>query len=154
DKSENLMIVDLMRNDLSRVCKIGSVKTPELFRLESYETVHHLVSVVKGQLLDDKAPVDLLRATFAGGSITGAPKIRAMEIINELETSRRGVYCGSIMWIGFDKAMDSSIVIRTMVTSNDTIVAQAGGGITAESDPEMEYNESVDKVKALLEVLE
>ncbi len=154
DQAENLMIVDLMRNDLSRVCRLGSVEVSELATLESFANVHHLVSEVRGTLFPNLGPVDLLRATFPGGSITGAPKIRAMEIINELEPARRGPYCGAIAWIGFDGAMDSSIVIRTLVIKDGQVAAQAGGGIVADSDPATEYDESMDKVWALLQSLD
>jgi para-aminobenzoate synthetase component 1 len=154
DQAENLMIVDLMRNDLSRVCRLGSVEVSELATLESFANVHHLVSEVRGTLFPNLGPVDLLRATFPGGSITGAPKIRAMEIINELEPARRGPYCGAIAWIGFDGAMDSSIVIRTLVIKDGQVAAQAGGGIVADSDPAAEYDESMDKVWALLQSLD
>ena len=154
DRAENLMIVDLLRNDLSRVCSIGSVKTEKLFALESFANVHHLVSEVRGKLSHDASAVDLLKATFPGGSITGAPKIRAMEIINELEPARRGPYCGAIAWLGFDGAMEASIVIRTLTVSGQTVVAQAGGGIVADSDPAAEYAESLDKIAPLLTSLD
>lgn len=154
DRAENLMIVDLLRNDLSRVAQVGSVKVPSLWGLESYRTVHHLTSVVTGRLKPGLGPVDLLRASFPGGSITGAPKIRAMEIIHELEPARRGPYCGSVMWIGWDGAMDSSIIIRTAVLSGDKVQVQAGGGIVADSDPEEEYQESLTKAKAILTAFE
>ncbi|HEX9568127.1 MAG TPA: aminodeoxychorismate synthase component I [Rhodospirillales bacterium] len=154
DRAENLMIVDLLRNDLSRVCRLGSVEVSELNRLESFANVHHLVSEVRGTLFPNLGAVDLLRATFPGGSITGAPKIRAMEIINELEPARRGVYCGTILWVGFDGAMDSNIVIRTLVVDGSAIVAQAGGGIVADSDPEAEYRETMDKAWPLLKSLD
>lgn len=150
DRAENLMIVDLLRNDLSRVAEIGSVKVPSLWGLESYRTVHHLTSVVTGRLRPGLGPVDLLRASFPGGSITGAPKIRAMEIIHELEPARRGPYCGSVMWIGWDGAMDSSIIIRTAAIAGDKVQVQAGGGIVADSDPEAEYQESLTKARAIL----
>ena len=154
DQAENLMIVDLLRNDLSRVCRLGSVEVTELAGLESFANVHHLVSEVQGTLFPNRGAVDLLRATFPGGSITGAPKIRAMEIINELEPARRGPYCGAIAWIGFDGAMDSNIIIRTLVIKDTQVVAQAGGGIVADSDPAAEYDESMDKVRPLLESLD
>ncbi|MBT3306132.1 MAG: aminodeoxychorismate synthase component I [Alphaproteobacteria bacterium] len=154
DQAENLMIVDLMRNDLSRVCRLGSVGVSELAGLESFANVHHLVSEVRGTLFPNLGPVDLLRATFPGGSITGAPKIRAMEIINELEPVRRGPYCGSIAWIGFDGAMDSSIVIRTLVVKGGQVAAQAGGGIVADSDPAAEFDETMDKAWALLQSID
>ncbi len=154
DRAENLMIVDLLRNDLSRVSKTGSVRVTGLCLLESFATVHHLVSVVEGQLRAGLDAIDLLRATFPGGSITGAPKIRAMEIIAELEPARRGPYCGSIAWLGFDGAMESSIVIRTVVIDGRTALAQAGGGIVADSDPAAEYDETITKARALLDSLD
>lgn len=154
DRAENLMIVDLLRNDLSRVAEIGSVAVPSLWGLESYRTVHHLTSVVTAQLRPGLGPVDLLRAAFPGGSITGAPKIRAMEIIHELEPARRGAYCGSVAWIGWDGAMDSSIIIRTAAVAGDLIQVQAGGGIVADSDPEAEYQESLTKARALLTAID
>ncbi|WP_119680350.1 aminodeoxychorismate synthase component I [Indioceanicola profundi] len=154
DRAENLMIVDLLRNDLSRVAEIGSVRVPSLWALESYRTVHHLSSVVEARLQPGLGPVDLLRAAFPGGSITGAPKIRAMEIIRELEPARRGAYCGSVVWIGRDGAMDSSIVIRTLAVSGGWVQAQAGGGIVADSEPEAEYHECLTKARALLTALD
>ena len=154
DQAENLMIVDLLRNDLSRVCRLGSVGVTELAGLESFANVHHLVSEVRGTLFPHLGPVDLLRATFPGGSITGAPKIRAMEIINELESVRRGPYCGAIAWIGFDGAMDSSIVIRTLVVRGGRVAAQAGGGIVADSQPSAEFDETMDKAWPLLQSLD
>jgi para-aminobenzoate synthetase component 1 len=153
DRAENLMIVDLLRNDISRVCKIGSVKAPTLFGLESYATVHHLVSVVTGELAEGRSAVDLLRACFPGGSVTGAPKIRAMEIIAELEPTSRGPYCGSIGYLSADGGMDSNIVIRTYCLQGQDLTFQVGGGIVADSDPQAEYEESLDKAKALIEVL-
>jgi para-aminobenzoate synthetase component 1 len=154
DRAENLMIVDLLRNDLSRVAEIGSVAVPSLWGLESYRTVHHLTSVVTARLRPGLGPVDLLRAAFPGGSITGAPKIRAMEIIHELEPARRGAYCGSVAWIGWDGAMDSSIIIRTAAMVGDLIQVQAGGGIVADSQPEAEYQESLTKARALLTAID
>ncbi len=153
DHAENLMIVDLMRNDLSRVAELGSVRVPQLCALESFASVHHLTSVVTGQLRKGLGPVDLLRASFPGGSVTGAPKIRAMEIIHELEPAPRGVYCGCLGWIGFDQAMDMSMAIRTMTMKGDRILAQAGGGIVADSNPAAEYEESMIKIAPLLRVL-
>ena len=125
-----------------------------LYSLETFATVHHLVSEVKGQLQSELGPVDLLRATFPGGSITGAPKIRAMEIIHDLEPAHRGPYCGSIVRIGFDGSMDSSIVIRTLSVKDRTVVAQAGGGIVADSIPAAEYEETLTKVEPLLRALD
>jgi para-aminobenzoate synthetase component 1 len=153
DRAENLMIVDLMRNDLSRVCAAGSVRASELFVLERYATVHHLVSTVVGDLAPGVDVFDLLRAAFPGGSITGAPKLRAMEIIAELEPSRRGVYCGSIGYWSTTGEMDTSIAIRTAVVRNRRIYFSAGGGIVADSDPEQEYQETLDKVRAVIDVL-
>jgi para-aminobenzoate synthetase component 1 len=153
DRAENVMIVDLLRNDLSRVCRPGTVRVPELFALEHHPTVHHLVSTVIGELEPSADAVDLLRATFPGGSITGAPKVRAMEIIAELEPTQRGVYCGSIGYISTSGAMDTSIVIRTYLVLRGQIYFQAGGGIVADSDPELEYRETLDKARGLIETL-
>jgi para-aminobenzoate synthetase component I len=153
DRAENLMIVDLMRNDLSRVSLPGSVRVPELFALERYATVHHLVSTVTSTLEPGRDAIDLLCATFPGGSITGAPKVRAMEIIAELEPSRRGVYCGSIGYLSLTGAMDASIVIRTFQAVNGRVYFSAGGGIVADSDPEQEYRETFDKARALIRAL-
>jgi para-aminobenzoate synthetase component 1 len=153
DRSENLMIVDLLRNDLSRVCRPHSVEVPSLFAIESFATVHHLVSTVTGELEPGRGAVDLLRATFPGGSITGAPKIRAMEIIAQLERNRRGPYCGSIGYIGFDGCMDTSITIRTIVCAGGMATFQVGGGIVADSEPAAEYQETLDKGRALIAAL-
>lgn len=153
DRAENLMIVDLLRNDLSKTCRLGSVKVPSLFEVESFASVHHLVSTVVGELDSGRHAIDLLRGCFPGGSITGAPKIRAMEIIEELENFRRGIYCGSIGYIGFDGTMDTNIVIRTLVHSEVSVHFWAGGGIVADSDARREYQESFDKAAALIEVL-
>ena len=153
DRAENVMIVDLLRNDLSRVCRPGTVRVPELFALEHHPTVHHLVSTVVGELDTGAGAEDLLRAAFPGGSITGAPKVRAMEIIAELEPTQRGVYCGSIGYISATGAMDTSIVIRTYLALRGQIYFQAGGGIVADSDPELEYRETLDKARGLIETL-
>ncbi len=153
DRAENVMIVDLLRNDLSKTCKVGSVKVPKLFAVESYATVHHLVSTVIGVLEKGRHALDILRSCFPGGSITGAPKIRAMEIIEELEPDRRGVYCGSIGYIGFDGNMDTNIAIRTMTYHQNKIYFSAGGGIVQDSVLEEEYQESFDKAAALIEVI-
>jgi para-aminobenzoate synthetase component 1 len=154
DRAENLMIVDLLRNDLGRVCSPGSVSVPVLFDVESYATVHHLVSTVTGRLAPGQDAVSLLRACFPGGSVTGAPKIRAMEIIEELEPHRRGIYCGAIGYLGFDGAMDTSIAIRTLVQSAGTLRFWAGGGIVHDSHVEEEYQEIFDKAAALLQLQE
>ncbi len=153
DRAENLMIVDLLRNDISKSCATGSVDVPILFDVESYATVHHLVSTVTGVLKKNKHVVDLFKSCFPGGSITGAPKIRAMEIIEELEPNRRGIYCGSIAYMGFNGNMDSNITIRTLVHSNNTIRFWAGGGIVHDSVMEDEYQESFDKAAAMLDLL-
>lgn len=153
DRAENVMIVDLLRNDLSRVCLPGTVRVPELFALEHHPTVHHLVSTVIGELDPRADAVDLIRAAFPGGSITGAPKVRAMEIIAELEPTQRGVYCGSIGYISATGAMDTSIVIRTYLVVRGEVYFQAGGGIVADSDPELEYRETLDKARGLIEAL-
>ncbi|MDI1292860.1 MAG: aminodeoxychorismate synthase component I [Methylobacter sp.] len=154
DRAENLMIVDLLRNDISKTCKSGSVKVPMLFDVESYATVHHLVSTVTGLLAENQHALDLLKSCFPGGSITGAPKIRAMEIIEELEPNRRGVYCGAIGYIGFNGNMDTNIAIRTLVHSKNTIRFWAGGGIVNDSVAEDEYQESFDKAAAMLDLLQ
>jgi para-aminobenzoate synthetase component 1 len=150
DRAENLMIVDLMRNDLGRVAEIGSVEVAELCEIESFAAVHHLVSAVTARLRPGIGPADLLRVTLPGGSITGAPKIRAMSIIDALEPARRGPYCGAVAWIGFDGAMDSSITIRTLTITKDRLIAQAGGGIVADSVPSAEYDEMMVKLRPLL----
>lgn len=153
DKAELLMIVDLERNDLSKVCRKGSIKVPELFCLETYATVYHLVSTVEGALPADKDVIDVLKASFPGGSITGCPKIRAMEIIEELEPTKRSVYTGSIGYIGFDGNSDLNIVIRTFLLKDNNAYFQVGGGIVADSDPESEYQETLDKARALVDAL-
>jgi para-aminobenzoate synthetase component 1 len=153
DRAENVMIVDLLRNDLSRVCRPGTIRVPELFALEHHPTVHHLVSTVLGELAPGASAADLIRATFPGGSITGAPKVRAMEIIAELEPTQRGVYCGSIGYISATGAMDTSIVIRTYLALRGQVYFQAGGGIVADSDVELEYRETLDKARGLIETL-
>lgn len=154
DRAENLMIVDLLRNDLGKVCMPGSVRVPELFRVESYATVHHLVSTVEGHLPPAGHAVDVLAAAFPGGSITGAPKRRAMEIIETLEPDRRGIYCGSIGYIGHDGDMELNIAIRTLVCAAGQARYWAGGGLVADSVLEAEYQECLDKARALREVLE
>lgn len=154
DRAENLMIVDLLRNDLSKHCQPHTVKVPHLFALESYEAVHHLVSTVEGELNPDASPLDLLAGAFPGGSITGAPKIRAMEIIEQLEPHRRNIYCGSIMYYGIKQDMDSSITIRTLLAENHRLYCWAGGGIVLDSQADAEYQETLDKVSRILPALE
>ena len=153
DRAENLMIVDLLRNDIGKNCVPGSVHVPKLFEIESYATVHHMVSTVRGKLLPEHGALDLLRGSFPGGSITGAPKIRAMEIIEELEPNRRGLYCGSIGYIGYDGNMDSNIAIRTLLHSGNTVRFWAGGGIVADSEVDLEYEECHHKAAALLHLI-
>ncbi len=151
DRAENVMIVDLLRNDLSRIAKPGTVKVPVLCGLESYANVHHLVSVVQGDLRDGIDLIDVLVAVFPGGSITGAPKIRAMEIIAELEQQSRGVYCGAIGYLGFNGACDLNIAIRTALFAGGKAHVAGGGGITARSQPAAEYEESLTKIKRIME---
>lgn len=154
DRAENLMIVDLLRNDLGKSCVPGSIAVPELFALESFANVHHLVSTVTGRLRTDQTPLDLLGNCFPGGSVTGAPKKRAMEIIAELEPVARSVYCGSIFYVSVHGRMDSSIAIRTLVADGARMHCWGGGGIVADSDPETEYRESLVKVRLLMAALE
>ena len=154
DRAENLMIVDLLRNDLGRTCRIGSVKVPELFRLESYPNVHHLVSAITGELAEGKDALDLIGGSFPGGSITGAPKIRAMQIIEELEPTRRALYCGSLMYLDVRGEMDSSIAIRSLLAKDGQIACWGGGGIVADSQWEAEYQETFTKVRVLMQTLE
>lgn len=154
DRAENVMIVDLMRNDLSRVCTPDSVHVAKLCQIETYAFVKHLVSVVRGTLQTEATPFDLLRACFPGGSITGAPKIRAMEIIAELEPTARGAYCGSLAYIGFDGQMDSSILIRTVTAGHGWWQLPVGGGIVSQSKPDDEYRETWHKARGMLAGLE
>jgi para-aminobenzoate synthetase component 1 len=154
DRAENLMIVDLLRNDLGRVAETGSVAVPELNALYSFASVHHLVSTVKARLRKGLTPIELIRASFPGGSVTGTPKIRAMEIIDELEGGRRGAYCGAIGWIGLDGAMELSIAIRTLTLTRERVIAQAGGGIVADSDAMGEYREALTKARPMLATLD
>ena len=154
DQAENVMIVDLLRNDLSRVCRPGSISVPSLCHVETYETVQHLVSEVRGQLDGENDVWDLLAAAFPGGSITGAPKVRAMEIIAELEPTARGPYCGSLFYVGFDGAADSNILIRTFTCRRGWIQCPVGGGIVAQSDPVAEYEETLHKAEGMLRALE
>ena len=153
DKAENVMIVDLLRNDLSKSCEIGSVKVNKLFQLQSFANVHHMVSIVIGKLKINKTALDILRDCFPGGSITGAPKLRAMQIIEELEPDRRGVYCGAIGYIGFDGNMDTNIAIRTAVVVKNDLSFYAGGGIVADSSESKEYAETLDKASSLITII-
>ncbi len=153
DRAENIMIVDLMRNDLSKVCLPDSVIVEKLCGLESFTHVHHLVSVITGELRAQTTVIDLLKAVFPGGSITGAPKLRAMEIISEIEPTARGPYCGGLGYIGFDGAMDLAMTIRTFCIKDKTVTFQAGGAIVLDSEPGQEYQETLDKVQSLKKVL-
>lgn len=154
DRAENLMIVDLLRNDIGKSCAPGAVSVQQLFALESFANVHHLVSTITGQLDQDKTALDLLRGCFPGGSVTGAPKLRAMQIIEELEPHRRGLYCGAIGYIGFDGNMDTNIAIRTGVYSGEEFRFWAGGGIVADSELEKEYRETWDKASSMLQLMQ
>ncbi len=154
DRAENLMIVDLMRNDLSRCCELGSVKVPKLFSLHSFANVHHLISTVVGTLQVKLHALDLLKACFPGGSITGAPKIRAMEIIEELEPTRRGVYCGSITYLGLDGNLETNIAIRTMVHKDGVVRFSAGGGLVLDSEVGAEYQELLDKASMMSSLID
>lgn len=153
DRAENVMIVDLLRNDLGRVCEYGSVRVPRVCEVETFRFVHHLVSEVRGRLRPGVGPLELIAATFPGGSVTGAPKVRAMEIIAELEPTARGPYCGCLGWIGFDGAMDTNILIRTFTAGRGWVQFPAGGGIVADSDPAREYEETLHKAAGLLRSL-
>lgn len=153
DRAENVMIVDLLRNDMSRVCRADSVCVTQLCELEVYEYVQHLVSSIRGELADGKNALDLLRAAFPGGSITGAPKVRAMEIIAELEPTARGPYCGSLGYVGFDGSMDLSILIRTITAGRGWWQFPVGGGIVAQSNPQQEYEETWHKATGMLKAL-
>ncbi|MET0049525.1 MAG: aminodeoxychorismate synthase component I [Candidatus Thiodiazotropha sp.] len=153
DRAENVMIVDLLRNDLGRVCRVGSIEVPDLFQTESYAAVHHLVSRVTGTLAEESDGLDLLRACLPGGSITGTPKLRAMQIIDELEDSPRGVYCGSIAYFDRTGVMDSNIAIRTLCMQNGQVDFRVGGGIVADSDESREYQETLDKAEAIFRAL-
>jgi para-aminobenzoate synthetase component I len=153
DQAENVMIVDLLRNDLSRACAAGSIRVPQLCAVETYETVQHLVSEIRGRLEPGRDAWDLLRGVFPGGSITGAPKVRAMEIIAELEPTVRGPYCGTLFYAGFDGAVDSNILIRTFVCRHGWIQCCVGGGIVAHSNPQAEYEETLHKAAGMLRAL-
>lgn len=153
DRAENAMIVDLVRNDLGRVCRFGSVETPELFAVESYATVHQLVSTICGTLREDVDRMDLIRACFPPGSMTGAPKIEAMKILEALEPTERGVYAGALGWLDDDGTMDLSVVIRSIFVRHDRAHVHVGGAIVADSDPDAEFQETRDKAHAMLEAL-
>ena len=153
DRAENVMIVDLLRNDLGRVCTPGSIDVPQLFEIESFATVHHLVSTVSGRLSAGRDALDLIAACFPGGSITGAPKRRAMQIIDELEPVRRELYCGNVIRLGFDGDLDSNIMIRTALMRGGELSYWAGGGIVADSQCAAEYQESLDKAAAFLRLI-
>lgn len=153
DRAENVMIVDLIRNDLSKVCRQGSVKVTNLFDIETFSAVHQMVSTVTGELNPEKDAIDLLRACFPGGSITGAPKIRAMEIIEELEPQRRAVYCGAIGYISHHQHMDVNIAIRTLLCHSNTIHCAAGGALVADSQEQAEYQETLDKIAVIRKIL-
>jgi len=153
DRAENVMIVDLLRNDLGRVCEFGSVTVPRVCEPETFRFVHHLVSEVRGKLKPGTGPFDLLAAAFPGGSVTGAPKVRAMEIIAELEPTARGPYCGALGWVGFDGAMDTNILIRTFTAGRGWVQFPVGGGVVADSDPRREYEETLHKAAGLLKAL-
>jgi para-aminobenzoate synthetase component 1 len=153
DQAENLMIVDLLRNDLGKTCEPGTIEVPELFKVESYPTVFHLVSTVTGKIRQGISAIDVLRNSFPGGSITGAPKKRAMEIIQELEKHKRGIYCGAIGYISFNGNMDTNIAIRTMAVDEENLTFWAGGGIVADSDVNDEFQETRDKARAFAELL-
>ncbi|MCJ2131064.1 aminodeoxychorismate synthase component I [Methylobacterium sp. E-045] len=154
ERAENIMIVDLLRNDLSRICEPHSVKVPVLCGLESYASVHHLVSVVTGTLREGHDAIDLIAATFPGGSITGAPKLRAMDIITEIEGDARELYCGAIGALGFDGSLDTSIAIRTVFMDETRAVLQAGGGVTLLSDPAAEFEETLTKAARVFAAFE
>jgi para-aminobenzoate synthetase component 1 len=154
DRAENLMIVDLLRNDLGRTCAVGSVRVGSLFEVQTFAGVHHLVSTITGRLAPGQDALSLLRGAFPGGSITGAPKIRAMEVIEELEGERRGIYCGAIGYLGFDGSMDTNIAIRTAVFARRRLWFWAGGGLVADSQLASESNEIQVKAQAWLDVVE
>ena len=153
DQAELNMIVDLERNDLGRICQIGSVRVTNPRQIESHPTVYHGVATIEGTLRDDVNFVDLLRATFPGGSITGAPKIRAMQIIEELEPTRRGPYCGAIGFVGNDGHIEFNIAIRTMIATAGQVHIPVGAGIVADSQPAAEYEETLVKAKAMFAAL-
>ncbi|MEJ2568250.1 MAG: anthranilate synthase component I family protein, partial [candidate division WOR-3 bacterium] len=152
--AEHVMLVDLARNDIGRVCEYGSIRVSDFMRIEKYAKVMHNISVVNGNLLEDKDAFDLVRATFPAGTVSGAPKIRAMEIIDELEPARRGIYAGALGYFGFAGIMDLCIAIRTIIINKGIIYFQAGGGVVADSVPELEYKETINKMSALKKAIE
>jgi anthranilate synthase component 1 len=154
ERAEHVMLVDLGRNDLGRVCKYGTVRVPEFFTVERYSHVMHLVSHVEGDLRDGLTAFDLVRASFPAGTVSGAPKVRAMEIIGELEEHSRGPYAGAVGYFGFDGAMDTCLAIRTLVGRGSAVRVQAGAGLVADSDPATEYQETLNKAQAVLSAVD
>lgn len=154
ERAENLMIVDLLRNDLGTSCETGSIRVPKLFDLQSYDNVHHLVSTVSGRLPLTISPLELFRKCYPGGSVTGAPKLRSMEIIEEIENTKREVYCGNVLYLGFNGHMDSNITIRSLYCRDNEIYSWAGGGIVADSECDQEYRECFDKISSIISILQ
>jgi anthranilate synthase component 1 len=154
ERSEHVMLVDLGRNDLGRVSQFGTVRVPQFMGLEKYSHVMHLVSIVEGKLADDQDRLDALVACFPAGTVSGAPKVRAMEIIAELEPDRRGIYAGAVGYLDFAGNLDFCITIRTLVITGNRAMVQAGAGIVADSNPSAEYQETQDKARALIRALE
>lgn len=153
ERAEHIMLIDLERNDLGRICQPGSVQVNELMVLETYQHVHHIVSNVRGRLKDKVTPGDIIKAVFPGGTITGCPKIRCIQIIHELEPTRRGPYSGSFGYIGFNRRMDLNIIIRTILVKDGRAYFHTGAGIVADSQPEREYQETLDKAAAMMQAL-
>jgi len=154
ERAEHIMLVDLGRNDLGRVCESGSITLPEFMVIERYSHVMHIMTSVKGKVREGILPLDVLKACFPAGTLTGAPKVRACEIIDELEPVRRGVYAGCVGYFSFSGNMDTCITIRTILLHQGTAYIQSGAGIVADSDPEMEYKESLNKAKAMLSAID